>query len=208
MKNYYEILEVNPKASKEVIDKVYKLLAKKYHPDTQPEDKKEWAEEKFKELNNAYEIISDEEKRKIYDEETSNEFDEQVLIYLKKENDELKEKIENLQNQINTQSTVNQNYTSQNDFNQNSQASYYSNFNPFEYYKKAQEYYSNVAPSYTYKKTSLKTSFLRKFKDILAFLLAISIMLIIFFVLIKIPFIHDYLAKTFENIPIIKNIFN
>lgn len=48
MKNYYEILEVNEKASKEVIEKVYKVLAKKYHPDLQrtPEEK-EKAEEKI-----------------------------------------------------------------------------------------------------------------------------------------------------------------
>lgn len=39
MKNYYEILEVNENASKEVIDKAYKVLAKKYHPDLQEEKK-------------------------------------------------------------------------------------------------------------------------------------------------------------------------
>ena len=47
MKNYYEILEVNKKASQETISKVYKFLAKKYHPDANPENKQE-AEEKFK----------------------------------------------------------------------------------------------------------------------------------------------------------------
>ena len=40
MKNYYEILEVNENASKEVIDKAYKVLAKKYHPDLQEEKNK------------------------------------------------------------------------------------------------------------------------------------------------------------------------
>lgn len=202
MKNYYEILEVNPKASKEVIDKVYKILAKKYHPDTQPEDKKAWAEEKFKELNNAYEVISNEEKRKLYDEEISNDFDEEVVIYLKKENDELKQKIDYLQNQINSQTTANQ--TS---FNQNPQSSYYNNFNPYEYFKKAQAYYANYEPTYTYKKPNLKNSLKKKLKDIFAFVLAISIMLIIFFALLKIPYIHDYLEKTFESIPLLNNIF-
>lgn len=66
MKDYYKILEVNNSASTEIINKVYKILAKKYHPDTNP-DNKEFAEEKFKELNEAYEILSDEEKRKEYD---------------------------------------------------------------------------------------------------------------------------------------------
>ena len=50
--NYYEILQVDKKASKEVIDKAFRVLAKKYHPDSQPEDKKQWAEDNFKKLNN------------------------------------------------------------------------------------------------------------------------------------------------------------
>ena len=41
MKNYYEILEVNKKASQETISKVYKFLAKKYHPDANPDNKQE-----------------------------------------------------------------------------------------------------------------------------------------------------------------------
>lgn len=66
MKNYYEILEVNEKASQEVIDRVYKTLAKKYHPDVNPDNPKA-AEEKFKEISAAYEVLSNEVKRKDYD---------------------------------------------------------------------------------------------------------------------------------------------
>ena len=66
MANYYEVLEVNEKASVEVIDKAYKVLAKKYHPDVYEGDKKE-AEKKMKELNEAYDILSDETRRKNYD---------------------------------------------------------------------------------------------------------------------------------------------
>lgn len=69
MENYYEILQVSPKASKQIIDKAYKTLAKTYHPDANPPEKKEWAEEQFKKINSAYEIISDEEKRKKYDKD-------------------------------------------------------------------------------------------------------------------------------------------
>ena len=68
MKNYYEILEVDQKASKEVIEKAYKVLAKKYHPDLQEEKNKKRAEEKIKNLNEAYEILSDENKKAKYDE--------------------------------------------------------------------------------------------------------------------------------------------
>ena len=69
MKNYYEILEVHETASPEVIARVYKLLAKKYHPDLQENDEDKKSEEKFKEISEAYEVLSNEEKRKSYDEE-------------------------------------------------------------------------------------------------------------------------------------------
>lgn len=67
MKNYYDELEVNKNASKEVIEKVYKVLAKKYHPDMNQGDAKQDAEEKFKKISEAYEVLSNEEKRKKYD---------------------------------------------------------------------------------------------------------------------------------------------
>ena len=69
MSNLYEILEVSEKASKEVIDKAYHVLAKKYHPDLQKDSDKKIAEEKMKQINEAYEILGNEEKRKQYDEE-------------------------------------------------------------------------------------------------------------------------------------------
>ncbi len=72
MKNYYEILEVNRKASKEVIEKAYHVLVKKYHPDLYDGLKKQYAEKKVKELNEAYEILSDDFFREQYDKELEN----------------------------------------------------------------------------------------------------------------------------------------
>lgn len=66
MKNYYEILEVSQNASKEIIEKAYKVLAKKYHPDLNPDNKKE-AEDKMKEVNEAYKVLIDDKKRENYD---------------------------------------------------------------------------------------------------------------------------------------------
>ncbi|MBE5821223.1 MAG: hypothetical protein E7311_01370 [Clostridiales bacterium] len=65
MENLYEILEVSKNASPEVIEKAYKTLAKKYHPDV-AEDK-EKAEKMMKKLNSAYEILSNTQKREEYD---------------------------------------------------------------------------------------------------------------------------------------------
>lgn len=66
MKDYYEELEVSRQASPEIINKVYKVLAKKYHPDTTKENKQE-AEERFKKISEAYEVLSNPQKRKVYD---------------------------------------------------------------------------------------------------------------------------------------------
>lgn len=66
-KNYYDILQVNKNASPEIIEKAYKTLAKKYHPDLQPEENKKKSEEILKEINEAYEILSNLEKKQAYD---------------------------------------------------------------------------------------------------------------------------------------------
>lgn len=69
-KDYYRILGVDKNSSSNDIKKAYRKLAKKYHPDLNPNDEK--AQEKFKEINEAYEVLGDEEKRKKYDTFGSN----------------------------------------------------------------------------------------------------------------------------------------
>src|SRR5437588_572988 len=63
--DYYETLGVSRTASEDEIKKAFRKLARKHHPDVNPNDKS--AEEKFKQLNEAYEVLSDAEKRKKYD---------------------------------------------------------------------------------------------------------------------------------------------
>ena len=64
--NPYEILGVSKSSPSEEIKKRYKLLAKKYHPDRNPNNKEE-SEEKFKELSKSYDILSDPDKKRNYD---------------------------------------------------------------------------------------------------------------------------------------------
>ncbi len=71
MKDYYEILGVEKDASEEDIKKSYRNLAKKWHPDTKPEDEKVEASEKFKEISEAYYVLSDENRRSQYDSPAS-----------------------------------------------------------------------------------------------------------------------------------------
>src|SRR5512145_784126 len=65
-KDYYKILGVERSADEKEVKSAYRKLARKYHPDVNPGDKS--AEDKFKEVNEAYEVLSDPEKRKRYDQ--------------------------------------------------------------------------------------------------------------------------------------------
>lgn len=71
MKDYYSSLEVSKTASQDEIKKAYRKLARKYHPDL---NKENGAEDKFKEINEAYDILGDEESRDKYDEKSNYTF--------------------------------------------------------------------------------------------------------------------------------------
>ena len=65
--DYYRILEVDPQASKEVIEKAYRALSLKYHPDKNTSQNREDAARKWMEVRKAYEVLSDNAQRAAYD---------------------------------------------------------------------------------------------------------------------------------------------
>lgn len=69
MKNYYEILEINEHASQEVIEKAYRVLVRKYHPDLYKGEEKVYAEQKVRDINEAYKVLSDDFLKSQYDME-------------------------------------------------------------------------------------------------------------------------------------------
>ena len=72
-RDYYEVLGLSKSASDDEIKKAYRKLAKKYHPDMNPGEKA--AEESFKEVNEAYSVLSDPDKKSKYDQFGHSAFD-------------------------------------------------------------------------------------------------------------------------------------
>ena len=109
-KNYYEILEVDKNASKEIIDKAYKTLAKRYHPDLQTQEGKEQKEEMMKKVNEAYDVLSEENKRTAYNQQLASQnvsIDEYQKILL--ENELLKQQLETARQNIQNNRVYQQN---------------------------------------------------------------------------------------------------
>jgi len=109
MSNLYEILEVSEKASKEVIEKAYRVLAKKYHPDLQKQEEKQSAEKKMKQINEAYDILSDEVKRREYDKTLAEEREREKQRQSQMNNNETRNRAyqENKKQESNTDSYQN-----------------------------------------------------------------------------------------------------
>ena len=92
MKNYYEILGVPDNASQDEIKKIYRSLSKTYHPDVYVSDKS-FAERKFQDINEAYDVLSNISKRKKFDESLKNKSKNQHFYKKSKSNYEDLKKI-------------------------------------------------------------------------------------------------------------------
>ena len=205
-KNYYEILEVDKKASSEIIKKSYSTLAKKYHPDLQPEDMKQDAEEKFKLINEAYEVLSDPEKRKNYDASLSENIiskEEYDSIYM--ENLKLRDIINEMQKEYSqnnssyprqeestnfsedSQSNQQQNYT--NPFINNSQQNYYNEYMNNIEEARRQAYHDAYIQDL--KNRGYKIKYQKTWKDYFKSFLSIILTILILFILWHIPFIQN-----------------
>lgn len=208
MKNYYELLEVDIHASSEMIERAYKLLAKRYHPDTQPKEKKTWAEEEFKKINEAYEILSDKEKREHYTNELTFEKESEInALILEKEN--LEEQLIDLKLQLqlykNNQASKSSSDFSHIESNQTNSSAYGTN----PAYNQSYHFYTNYVqePQPTYYEAyyhPIKS----KLKSLLAFVLTILGFIGIVFLIWQIPFIRNRLIDFYENNNIIKSIID
>ena len=199
MKNYYEVLEVNETASQEVIERVYKLLAKKYHPDMNLDNPKE-AEEKFKEVTTAYETLSNPDKRKKYDDELAYErHQSETISYASEEN--------NYYNSSSSTATNNKSNTGtekemlkarkkqlEEALKKQARLEYEAEKAYNDAYYKALE---DMGYTVVYKKT---------FKDYLRIFLTFLILAIIIYILWLIPPIREKILEVYENSGPIKKI--
>lgn len=179
MKNYYEILEVDPKASKEVIEKAYKVLAKKYHPDLQEEKNKKRAEEKIKNLNEAYEILSDTNKKAKYDEQLK-----QI-----KEEEERKRAVQH------------------NDYINNIKGVYSNQYNNYKKEQELSKEANNILKK-EYKKELRRLKMNAFFRKLKAIVIVLGIVFIICFIIYKIPATNKLIKDIIENNIILKSIID
>ena len=183
--NYYQLLEVDINASDEIIDKAYRTLVKKYHPDLQNENNKSIAEEKIKKINTAYDILSNAEKRKAYDENLKNTtISEEQYNILVTENMQLKRQLDDLKNRLSTianyYDTIPKNNTTYNNIN-----NYASNNNANN---STVNYNKTNFVNTTYNQTK-SNNYIKKeswFKGILKKLFKIFIVLFIIFIIMQV----------------------
>lgn len=191
MVTLYEILEVSEKASKEVIEKAYKTLAKKYHPDLQQnQEQKKFASEKMKKINEAYDILSNEEKKKKYDEKLESE---------RRKKEEIN---------INTNSNTfraNNNQEVNNDWRQ--QLEQLTTEEKRKIVKKieqdAQKEYETMYRNY-FKSMGYKVKNKVSFRGVCSLIITLGVLAIIIWILSLIPVTRNYGIKLYQDNMIIK----
>ena len=193
MKTLYEILEVSETASKEIIEKAYKVLAKKYHPDLQPVEQKEEAEKIMKQINEAYNVLIDETKRKAYDtqlkEKREAKIEKNSSYYNNEENQNTQYQnmqYQNMQEELRRQNEIERKM--QNEIKQ-------------QYEQKYQEAYEGYL-----RRLGYKIKYKWTWKNYRDFLIAILIIIAICICLWVFPPTHNIIMNFYESNSIIKTI--
>lgn len=181
MKNYYEILEVDKNASEEVIEKAYKTLAKKYHPDLQNNSD---CQDKMRQINEAYEILSNDFKRREYDEKIKRQsvsIEEYNRII--QENNRLKKDLKRVANQ--REMSQNQERLEEMSIMQ-------------RYYEQIKKATKQPQMRYERKKTKISIEKIKKIVIYIAILIGIGLVLAI------VPFTRKFFINLYNNNVIIK----
>jgi len=179
MKNYYEILQVDKNASPEIIKVAYKLLVKKNHPDLKEGAEKQEAEEIIKEINEAYDVLSDASKKAEYDTTLVNDtISQEQYDSVISENISLKKELNYFHNlhRTNYEQRPYSNMYDNNRVNNNM-------------------YSTNVKKNVVNHTKRTKEDISEKKKSIIAVCLTFLILIIMY----QIPFIHDFVNLYLNN---------
>lgn len=206
MSNLYEILEVSEKASKEVIDKAYHVLAKKYHPDLQKGEEKQNAEEKMKQINEAYEILGNEEKRKEYDSNLKEKREQEKIIEEQKRQEQInKYQQEKIQEQLQNEEYYKNEKQNINEYANTAENNNYQNVKKIQ--KEINRAYANAYNNYL-RSLGYKVKEPWTFKRFLELLKVLAILTIIILIIWFFPPTHKLLIEFYENNFIIKTMVN
>lgn len=220
MNTFYDDLEVNKNASKEVIEKAYKTLAKKYHPDIQQSQQdKSIAEIKMKKINVAYDTLGDDSKKEIYDKQLQEQENEEKYK-VAQESNSIKNnqtyETNNVSNYYQNQKTeiksdkdkvANSNFSS-------TWQSMYAKLNPREQKKVRNKIIRNANEEYRkqyedyFRSLGYKVPQKWTLKRVLGILEAIGIMIIILIILWIIPPTRNLMKNFYDNNVFIKTLVN
>lgn len=214
--NYYDILQVNKNASPEIIEKAYKTLVKMYHPDLQEGTMRQEYEEKLKEINEAFEVLSNEEKRRQYD------------LAIKQEEIKNKQSMYNNQNIQENPQYNNQDISGNNNINNNTETTkdiyeedktedvtrYTSKIaNQISHavnnaYNKAYNDAYNDAYIQSLRDRGYRIRYKKTLKDHIKDFITLIAVIIILVVLWHIPFIKNYFIKLYNENDVLQFIIN
>lgn len=211
MKNYYEILEVDKNASQEVIEKAYKALAKKYHPDLQQGIKKQEYAERMKKINEAYDVLSDSFKREQYNQELQNKQEKDQAIS-KEEQERIIQENYALKQQLNKIGNNRNNYNNQ----PMDEGSIINMSRVLEQQiKTAQRQAYHDAYIQDMKNRGYKIRYKHDLKYYLKLLLVIAIIIFILFLIYQIPVVKNFFGDLYREsilfkaiVDIFKNTFS
>ena len=195
-KNYYDWLEISRNASPEVVEKAYKTLVKKYHPDLQEGENKQQAEEMIKKINEAYSVLSDETKRKQYDETIKES------TISREDYDRLQQELNNMRKQSTTNDNHNTNHVTNMQSTENEKQDQDIEYQQRLENARKKAYYDAYIQDL--KRRGYKIRYKKTFKDYLKIFIVIIVVIVLCILLWVIPFTREKLIDFYNSNEIIK----
>lgn len=203
-KNYYDWLEISKNASPEIIEKAYKTLVKKYHPDLQQENK-DFYEKTLQKINEAYEVLSDSQRRQEYDASLiSDSVSSKDYEDLFNENKVLKKELSNLKN---SSSVAASHVPAPSSNNVSNQSPSVNMIDESDFREKVSDILNQAyhdAYITDLKNRGYKIKYKRSFKDYLRIFITFIVTLLVLFLIYQIPFVNNYFHDLYNENSIVK----